>query len=86
MPTLKWVRCTESSRDRAGFCQWYLCDHGTLGGYDPKAIVGEVVLMDPDGVRTFYAELVNGRGLRYFTNEDDAKAWLWSFYILEKAS
>lgn len=81
---MKWVRCRDNRRDRAGFCQWYLCDNKAvpLKG----TIVGEVVLMDPDGVRTYYAELVNGRGLRYFTNEDDAKAWLWSFYLLEKAS
>jgi hypothetical protein len=79
----KWVRSAESSYNKPGLCQWYLCE--SLTG-SPGRIVGEVVLMDPDGVRTYYAELTNGRGLRYFTNEDDAKAWLWSFYLLEKAS
>jgi hypothetical protein len=79
---MQWRRTGEGGRDRAGFAQWYLCDTSYALG---RTIVGEVVLQDPDGLRTYYAELLSGRGLRYFTNEDDAKAWLWSFYILEKA-
>jgi hypothetical protein len=78
-----WVRSQETSRDRAGFTQWYLCESAL--GLQGR-IVGEVVLQDPDGVRTYYAELTNGKGLRYFTTEEDAKNWLWSFYILEKAA
>ena len=78
-----WVRSQSTSRDRVGFAQWYLLDAEVYG---PSKIVGEVVMMDPEGMRTFYAQLLNGNGLRYFTNEDDAKAWLWSFYLLEKAS
>ena len=68
--------------DRDGFVQWYLVDTSLAIG---RAVVGEVVLQDPDGLQTYYAELLNGKGLRYFTNEDDAKAWLWTFYLLEKA-
>ena len=74
-----WVRSAETSRDRAGFCQWYLCDDSD--GY----IVGEVVLMCSEN-ETYYAELTDGRGLRYFTDVEQAKAWLWSFYALERAS
>jgi hypothetical protein len=76
-----WER-TEAS-NRAGFVQWYLVDTSFS---IRRSVVGEVVLQDPDGLQTYYAELINGKGLRYFTNEDDAKAWLWSFYLLEKAS
>jgi hypothetical protein len=76
-----WVQCAESSRDRAGFCQWYLC----VGSPPHGRIVGEVVVQDPEGVHTYYAELTNGRGLRYFTNVEDAKSWLWSFYRLDTA-
>lgn len=74
-----WVRAAESSRDRAGFCQWYLCDD------DDGYIVGEVVQINEE-LGTYYAELTNGRGLRYFTDVDVAKDWLWSFYCLERAS
>jgi hypothetical protein len=27
-----------------------------------------------------------GKGLRYFTDVEDAKAYLWTLYALEKAS
>lgn len=76
-----WVRCAETSRDRAGFCQWYLC----VGQPPHGRIVGEVVLMSSD-TETYYAELTNGKGLRYFTTVDEAKDWSWSFYCLERAS
>lgn len=81
---LTWKRSEESSRDRAGFVQWYLLDTSCFSIH--RSVVGEVVVQDPDGLQTYYAELIDGRGLRYFTNEDDAKAWLWTFYLLEKAS
>lgn len=68
-----------SSVDRAGHTQWYLCDE------TPSRVVGEVVLIGTSE-GTYYAELCNGKGLRYFTTVDDAKAWLWSFYALERAS
>lgn len=71
-----WVKADQISRDRAGFVQWYLFDEG---------VVGEVVLMSEE-LGTYYAELVNGRGLRYFTDMDVAKDWLWAFYHLERAS
>jgi hypothetical protein len=77
-----WVQAQETSRDRAGFVQWYLCDHGHPTS---NAIVGEVVQIS-DELGTYYAELCNGRGLRYFTDVDVAKDWLWSFYVLERAS
>jgi hypothetical protein len=78
-----WVQAQDTSRDRAGFVQWYLCDEQfqTIG----KSIVGEVVRINEE-LGTYYAELTNGRGLRYFTDVNVAKDWLWSFYILEKAS
>lgn len=75
-----WIRAQETSRDRAGFVQWYLCDESTT-----KQIVGEVVQINEE-LGTYYAELTNGRGLRYFTDVDVAKDWLWSFYCLERAS
>ena len=75
-----WVQAQESSRDRAGFCQWYLCDEE----YD-RRIVGEVVCVS-DELGTYYADLSMGRGLRYFTDVEEAKAYLWTLYILEKAS
>lgn len=78
-----WVQAQDTSRDRAGFVQWYLCDRDSPR---PSAIVGEVVRIDSDGLGTYYAELTDGRGLRYFTDVDVAKAWLWSFYVLERAS
>jgi hypothetical protein len=80
---LTWKRRVAPSSDRAGFVQWYLIDTSFAIG---RSVVGEVVVQDPDGLQTYYAELIDGRGLRYFTNEDDAKAWLWSFYLLDKAS
>lgn len=80
-----WVLCQETSRDRAGFVQWYLCEKSQTGTPGAGRIVGEVVMQDPDGLQTFYAVLTNGKGLRYFTTEDDAKNWLWTFYLLEKA-
>jgi hypothetical protein len=82
---LTWKRRGEPPpiADRGGYVQWYLVETSLAIG---RAVVGEVVLQDPDGLRTYYAELTNGKGLRYFTNEDDAKAWLWAFYLLEKAS
>lgn len=76
-----WVLAQETSRDRAGFVQWYLCDDSV----HKHAIVGEVILMSEE-LGTYYAELTNGKGLRYFTTVDDAKDWLWSFYILERAT
>lgn len=75
-----WIRAQETSRDRAGFVQWYLCDE-----YTTKRIVGEVVQINEE-LGTYYTELTNGRGLRYFTDVDVAKDWLWSFYCLERAS
>ena len=72
-----WVRAQDTSRDRAGFVQWYLCND--------DYIVGEVVQINEE-LGTYYAELTNGRGLRYFTDVDVAKDWLWSFYCLERAS
>ena len=76
-----WVKSDEANRDRAGFVQWYLVDiKGSLGGP-----VGEIVCINND-LGTYYAELTNGRGLRYFTDVDVAKDWLWSFYCLERAS
>lgn len=77
-----WVPAQESSRDRAGFVQWYLCDDGAP---ITNAIVGEVVQINEE-LGTYYAELCNGRGLRYFTDVEVAKDWLWSFYCLERAS
>jgi hypothetical protein len=74
-----WVQAQESSRDRAGFCQWYLCDD------TDKIVVGEVVCVS-DELGTYYAYLSMGKGLRYFTDVEEAKAYLWSLYILEKAS
>lgn len=76
-----WVRAAEPSRDRAGFVQWYLCDESL----SKHAIAGEVVCINEE-LGTYYAELCNGRGLRYFTDVDVAKDWLWSFYCLERAS
>ena len=76
-----WVQAKDTSRDRAGHVQWYLCDYkGGNGGP-----VGEVVCINNE-LGTYYAELFNGRGLRYFTDVDVAKDWLWSFYCLERAS
>ena len=81
-----WVPCTEDSRDRAGFVQWYLCDDKIeLVASRHGAVVGEVVQINEE-LGTYYAELTNGKGLRYFTTVDDAKDWLWSFYILERAT
>jgi len=77
-----WVRAQESSHDRAGFCQWYLCD---MGSRIPNSIVGEVVCVN-DELGTYYADLAMGKGLRYFTDVEDAKAYLWTLYALEKAS
>lgn len=77
-----WVQAQETSRDRAGFVQWYLCDHNSPR---PSTIVGEVVQINEE-LGTYYAELCDGRGLRYFTDVDNAKDWLWSFYVLERAS
>ena len=77
-----WVQAQDTSRDRAGFVQWYLCDHGAPIG---SSIVGEVVRINEE-LGTYYAELCDGRGLRYFTDVDNAKDWLWSFYCLERAS
>ena len=74
-----WVQAKDTSRDRAGHVQWYLCDNNSRG------IVGEVVQIS-DELGTYYAELTNGRGLRYFTDVNNAKDWLWSFYCLERAS
>ena len=74
-----WVQAQETSRDRAGFVQWYLRDNNSRG------IVGEVVCINNE-LGTYYAELTNGRGLRYFTDVNNAKDWLWSFYCLERAS
>lgn len=79
---MHWVKSEEASAHRAGFVQWYLCDNGQYVG---KSIVGEVVCINND-LGTYYAELCNGRGLRYFTDVDVAKDWLWSFYCLERAS
>ena len=76
-----WVRAQDTSRDRAGFVQWYLCTNDD----SPGRIVGEVVQINEE-LGTYYAELTNGRGLRYFTDVDVAKDWLWSFYCLERAS
>jgi hypothetical protein len=75
-----WVQSADTSLDRAGFVQWYLCDEAAHG-----AFVGEVVCIN-DELGTYYANLCDGRGLRYFTDVEDAKAYLWSLYILEKAS
>jgi len=75
-----WVATQEATRDTAGFVQWYLCDEE----YD-RRIVGEVVCVN-DELGTYYADLSMGRGLRYFTDVEDAKAYLWTLYILEKAS
>lgn len=81
-----WVQSEEPSHDRAGFVQWYLCDEATVLVHSRHgAVVGEVVRAS-DELGTYYAELCNGRGLRYFANVEDAKAWLWAFYLLEKAS
>lgn len=74
-----WVPAQESSRDRAGFCQWYLCED------TDKFIVGEVVCINNE-LGTYYADLSMGKGLRYFTDVEDAKAYLWTLYALEKAS
>jgi hypothetical protein len=76
-----WVQTQEASRDRAGYVQWYLCDY-IQGKGGP---VGEVVCIN-DELGTYYAELSMRKGLRYFTDVEDAKAYLWSLYILEKAS
>ena len=77
-----WVKAQETSYDRAGFVQWYLCDNDQSLG---RSIVGEVVQINEE-LGTYYAELCDGRGLRYFTDVDVAKDWLWSFYCLERAS
>lgn len=74
-----WIKSDEASCDRAGFVQWYLCDG------EPRQIVGEVILASV-AADTYYAELMNGRGLRYFTDVNTAKDWLWTFYHLERAS
>ena len=76
---MHWRRADEASFERAGFVQWYLCDEQVT------SIVGEVVCINEE-LGTYYAELTNGRGLRYFTDVDVAKDWLWSFYCLERAS
>lgn len=76
-----WVQAQDTSRDRAGFVQWYLCDESL----SKHAIVGEVVRINEE-LGTYYAELCDGRGLRYFTDVNVAKDWLWSFYVLERAS
>jgi len=81
-----WVQSEDTSRDRAGFVQWYLCDDTVMLVHSRHgAVVGEVVQINEE-LGTYYANLCNGRGLRYFTDVEDAKAYLWSFYILEKAS
>lgn len=74
-----WIKSNGAFYDRAGFVQWYLCDD------ELRQVVGEVILAS-EAAGTYYAELVNGRGLRYFTTEQDAKDWLWSFYCLERAT
>jgi hypothetical protein len=76
-----WVNSDETSRDRAGLVQWYLCDATVGKGY----IVGEVVQINEE-LGTYYADLSMGKGLRYFTDVEDAKAYLWTLYALEKAS
>jgi hypothetical protein len=76
-----WVKSHEDSTHKAGHVQWYLCDTDKSGGM----VVGEVVQINEE-LGTYYAELTNGRGLRYFTDVDVAKDWLWSFYCLERAS
>ena len=81
-----WVSSDEANSDRAGFVQWYLCDDTRVLVHSRHgAVVGEVVCIN-DELGTYYAELCNGRGLRYFTDVEVAKAWLWSFYALERAS
>jgi hypothetical protein len=77
---MHWVHAAKDSRDRAGFCQWYLC----VGSPPHGRIVGEVVQINEE-LGTYYAELTNGRGLRYFTDVDMAKDWLWTFYRLDTA-
>jgi hypothetical protein len=74
-----WVQTQDTSLNRAGFVQWYLCED------TDKYIVGEVVCMN-DELGTYYAELAMGKGLRYFTDVEVAKAYLWTLYALEKAS
>lgn len=74
-----WLQAQDTSLNRAGFVQWYLCD-----GHESD-LVGEVVCLNNE-LGTYCAELLMGKGLRYFTDVEDAKAYLWSFYILEKAS
>lgn len=75
-----WVQTLEDNRDRAGVTQWYLCTYDT----PPGCIVGEVVQINEE-LGTYYAELTNGRGLRYFTDVDMAKDWLLAFYRLDTA-
>ena len=77
-----WAKSYEDSTHKAGHVQWYLCDVREGGGVE---VVGEVVQINEE-LGTYYAELCNGRGLRYFTDVDVAKNWLWSFYCLERAS
>jgi hypothetical protein len=77
---MHWVRVAEDSRDRVGFTQWYLC----VNDAPPGRIVGEVVHLNEE-LGTYYAELTTGRGLRYFTDADMAKDWLWTFYRLDTA-
>ena len=81
-----WVQSEDTSHNRAGFVQWYLCDDTvTLVHSRHGAVVGEVVQINEE-LGTYYAGLCDGLGLRYFTDVEDAKAYLWAFYILEKAT
>jgi hypothetical protein len=81
-----WVKSDEPSPARAGFVEWYLCDDTVLLVHSRYgAVVGEVVRINEE-LGTYYAELCNGRGLRYFTDVNVAKDWLWAFYCLERAS
>lgn len=77
-----WVKSEQASTHKAGHVQWYLADKRLDS---PNRFVGEVVCLNAE-LGTYYAELRNGRGLRYFTDVDVAKDWLWSFYCLERAS
>ena len=71
---------SDACKDKSGFVQWYLCDDSRT-----RRIVGEVICLNND-LGTYCAELVMGKGLRYFTDVEDAKAYLWTLYTLEKAS
>jgi hypothetical protein len=77
-----WAQTNEAAHDMAGFVQWYLCDMSSPIG---NSIVGEVVCINNE-LGTYYADLSMGKGLRYFTDVEDAKAYLWTLYALEKAS